>query len=117
MTFFSQACRTCGTTHFIRPCTVLHATGFGLPPNFEDCIRYSKDLSSVFFLSVALKKKTCVKSDMYRVYQNCNMWYMMISESLLCVNYVILLKKRNVRLPAILNRLSNKKKHGLLFIS
>jgi hypothetical protein len=37
MTFFSQAHRTCGTTHFIRPCTILHATGFGLPPNFEDC--------------------------------------------------------------------------------
>jgi hypothetical protein len=37
MTFFSQARRTCGTTHFIRPCTILHATGFGLPPNFEDC--------------------------------------------------------------------------------
>ena len=36
MTFFSQARRTCGTTHFIRPCTILHATGFGLPPNFED---------------------------------------------------------------------------------
>jgi hypothetical protein len=35
--FFSQARRTCGTTHFIRPCTILHATGFGLPPNFEDC--------------------------------------------------------------------------------
>jgi hypothetical protein len=29
MTFFSQARRTCGTTHFIRPCTILHATGFG----------------------------------------------------------------------------------------
>ena len=37
MTFFSQARRTCGTTHFIRPCTILHATGFGLPPYFEDC--------------------------------------------------------------------------------
>ena len=37
MTFFSQARRTCGTTHFIRPCTILHATGIGLPPNFEDC--------------------------------------------------------------------------------
>ena len=37
MTFFSQARRTCGTTHFIRLCTILHATGFGLPPNFEDC--------------------------------------------------------------------------------
>ena len=37
MTFFAQARRTCGTTHFIRPCTILHATGFGLPPNFEDC--------------------------------------------------------------------------------
>jgi hypothetical protein len=36
MTFFSQARRNCGTTHFIRPCTILHATGFGLPPNFED---------------------------------------------------------------------------------
>ena len=36
MTFFSQACLTCGTTHFICPCTILHATGFGLPPNFED---------------------------------------------------------------------------------
>ena len=33
---FSQTRRTCGTTHFIRPCTILHATGFGLPPNFED---------------------------------------------------------------------------------
>ena len=38
MTFSSQARRTCGTTHFIRPCTILHATGFGLPPNFEDWI-------------------------------------------------------------------------------
>jgi hypothetical protein len=37
MTYFSQARRTCGTTHFIRLCTILHATGFGLPPNFEDC--------------------------------------------------------------------------------
>jgi hypothetical protein len=36
MTFFSQARRTCGTTHFICPCTILHATGFGLPPYFED---------------------------------------------------------------------------------
>ena len=36
MIFFSPARRTCGTTHFIRPCTILHATGFGLPPNFED---------------------------------------------------------------------------------
>jgi hypothetical protein len=35
--FFSQARRTCGTTNFIRPCTILHATGFGLPPYFEDC--------------------------------------------------------------------------------
>ena len=38
MTFCSQVRRTCGTTHFIRPCTILHATGIGLPPNFEDCI-------------------------------------------------------------------------------
>jgi hypothetical protein len=37
MTFFSQARQTCGTTHFIRPCTILQATGFRLPPNFEDC--------------------------------------------------------------------------------
>jgi hypothetical protein len=37
MTFFPQARRTCGATHFIRPCTILHATGIGLPPNFEDC--------------------------------------------------------------------------------
>jgi hypothetical protein len=36
MTFFSQARRTCGTTHFICLCTILHATGFGLPPKFED---------------------------------------------------------------------------------
>jgi hypothetical protein len=34
---FSQARRICGTTHFIRPCTILHAMGFWLPPNFEDC--------------------------------------------------------------------------------
>ena len=42
MTFFSQAHRTCGTTHFIRLCTILHATGFELPPNFEDwfCQKY-----------------------------------------------------------------------------
>ena len=40
MTFFSQARRTCGTTHFIRPCTILHATGFGLPPYFEDCFPF-----------------------------------------------------------------------------
>ena len=38
MTFFSQARWTCGTTDFICPWTILHATGFGLPPNFEDCI-------------------------------------------------------------------------------
>jgi hypothetical protein len=46
MTFFSQARRTCGTTHFIRPCTILHATGFGLPPNFEDWvgIRYTMNM-------------------------------------------------------------------------
>jgi hypothetical protein len=37
MTFFSQARRTSGTTRFIRPCAILHATGIGLPPNFEDC--------------------------------------------------------------------------------
>ena len=37
---FSHARRTCGTTHFIRPCTILHATGFGLPPNFEDWCTY-----------------------------------------------------------------------------
>ena len=37
MTFFSQARRTCGTTHFIRLCTILHAMGFGLSPKFEDC--------------------------------------------------------------------------------
>ena len=37
MTFFSQARRTCGTTHCIRLCTILHATGFGLQLNFEDC--------------------------------------------------------------------------------
>jgi hypothetical protein len=37
MTFFSQARWTCGTTDFICPCTILHATGFELPPNFEDC--------------------------------------------------------------------------------
>ena len=36
MTFFSQACRTCGTTQFIHLCAILHATGFGLPPKFED---------------------------------------------------------------------------------
>jgi hypothetical protein len=41
MTFFSQARRTCGTTHFIRPCTILHATGFGLPPYFEDWFKKS----------------------------------------------------------------------------
>ena len=35
-TFFSQARRPCGTTHFIRPCTILHASGFGLPPKFKD---------------------------------------------------------------------------------
>ena len=40
MTFFSQARRTCGTTHFIRLCTILHATGFGLPPYFEDCCNH-----------------------------------------------------------------------------
>jgi hypothetical protein len=40
MTFFSQARRTCGTTHFIRPCTILHATDFGLPPKFEDCYQF-----------------------------------------------------------------------------
>ena len=39
MTFFSQARRACGTTHFIRLCTILHASGFGLPLNFEDCLR------------------------------------------------------------------------------
>jgi hypothetical protein len=38
MTFCSQARRTCGTTHCIRPCTILHATGIGLPPNLEDWI-------------------------------------------------------------------------------
>ena len=36
--FFSQARRTCGATHLIRPCTILHTTGFGLPPNFENCL-------------------------------------------------------------------------------
>ena len=73
-------------------------------PQASDYRLISKTVSDIlkifllyFFLSVALKKKTCVKSDMYRVYQNCNMWYMMISESLLCVNYVILLKNRNVK--------------------
>ena len=54
MTFFSQARRTCGTTHFIRPCTILHATGLGLAPNFEDCewglFTYSKILT--FFKSL-----------------------------------------------------------------
>ena len=46
MTFFSQARRTCGTTHFIRPCTILHATGFGLPPYFEDWLIRSQDIPS-----------------------------------------------------------------------
>jgi hypothetical protein len=31
---FSQA------RHFIRLCTILHASGFGLPPRFEDCKYY-----------------------------------------------------------------------------
>ena len=31
---FSQA------RHFIRLCTMLHASGFGLPPRFEDCKYY-----------------------------------------------------------------------------
>ena len=42
MTFFSQARPTCGTTHCIRPCTILHAMGFGLQLNFEDCNRWKK---------------------------------------------------------------------------
>jgi hypothetical protein len=52
MTFFSQACRTCGTTHFIRLCTILHATGFGLPPNFEDC--YVQTQTSVIFSNISM---------------------------------------------------------------
>ena len=36
MTFFSQARRTCGTTHLIRLCTILHVTCFGLLSNFKD---------------------------------------------------------------------------------
>jgi hypothetical protein len=40
MTFFSQARRACGTTLFIRLCTILHASGFELvPPSFADCCR------------------------------------------------------------------------------
>ena len=44
MTFFSQARQTCRTTHFIRLCTILHATGFGQLPKFEDC-KYSTELN------------------------------------------------------------------------
>jgi hypothetical protein len=62
MTFFSQARRTCGTTHFIRLCTILHATGFGLPPKFEDCrIYYSlisvqKKIPSEKYHSLKMRK-------------------------------------------------------------
>jgi hypothetical protein len=58
MTFFSQACRTCGTTHFIRLCTILHATGFGIPPNFEDCCKcHNVWFFLLFFFSQACR--TC----------------------------------------------------------
>jgi hypothetical protein len=40
------------STHFIRPCTILHATGFGLPPNFEDCWRNTKLLFLIWYISV-----------------------------------------------------------------
>ena len=44
-TFFSQAC---GTTHFICPCTILHTSGFGLPPKVEDCCMF-KDVRSYVY--------------------------------------------------------------------
>ena len=59
MTFFSQARRTCGTTHFIRLCTILHATGFRLPPNFEDCIMV------MCILKVTLNKVIKMKETKY----------------------------------------------------
>jgi hypothetical protein len=34
--FFSQARRACGTTHFVRLCTILHVSGFRLPLDFVD---------------------------------------------------------------------------------
>jgi hypothetical protein len=52
MTFCSQVRRTCGTTHFIRPCTILHATGIGLPPNFEDSICSVQNVLFALFLFV-----------------------------------------------------------------
>ena len=55
MTFCSQARRTCGTTDFIRLCTILHATGFGLPPNFEDCI-----ILKFVVLSIALARTSTI---------------------------------------------------------
>ena len=60
MTFFSQAHRTCGTTHFICLCTILHATGFGLPPNFEDCVREAERIKTANFKQI----------DMYLQYTN-----------------------------------------------
>jgi hypothetical protein len=43
--WFSRARQTCGTSHFIRPCTIVHATDFGLPPNFEDWYLYFKTIT------------------------------------------------------------------------
>jgi hypothetical protein len=57
MTFFSQARQTCGTTHFIRSCTILHATDFGLPPNFEDWYIYiNKFKNSLIQLLIPIKE-------------------------------------------------------------
>ena len=68
MTFFSQARRTCGTTHFIRPCTIWHATDFGLPPYFEDwplysqtCIKRSPLYSQTCIKRSPLNSQTCIK--------------------------------------------------------
>ena len=73
MTFFSLARRTCGTTHFIRPCTILHATGFGLPPNFEDC-SYRGQMSISIQKKNELNKQCCFF--FFISSSNENSWYL-----------------------------------------
>jgi hypothetical protein len=50
--WFSRARQTCGTSHFIHPCTIVHATGFGLPPNLT---RYIVGNHDMWWKSVARK--------------------------------------------------------------
>ena len=56
--FFSQASRACGTTQFIRLCTILHASGFRLSSKTDERLCYvsKPSLYNIFYKLFPLRK-------------------------------------------------------------